>query len=292
MSRFRLRNLLIALIFLSSVSGFSATNGKISPDLAAQTSNGNFPVIIQYKTAPSSLETGLLGLLGGVVTLVLSSINAIVATVPLRQLSSLAADPNVTYISLDRAVTARNAGDITAAEYTAEPINAPVVWAKGYQGTNIGVAVIDSGITPVPDLASNSLSLPLGQPVLAQLLASVNESAPWSAGRIVYSQNFVKGQSDALDHFGHGTHVAGLIAGNGNQSSGSHYFRTFIGTAPNANLINLRVLDQNGAGTDSSVIAAIDRAIALKNVFNIRVINLSLGRPIYESYTLDPLCQE
>ena len=58
-----------------------------------------------------------------------------------------------------------------------------------------------------------------------------------------------------------------------------------------ANLINLRVLDQNGNGTDSQVIAAIERAIALKSRYNIRVINLSSGRPIWESYELDPLCQ-
>ena len=85
--------------------------------------------------------------------------------------------------------------------------------------------------------------------------------------------------------------MAGLIAGNGSQSTGSHYFRTFEGSAPNVNLINLRVLDENGAGTDSAVIAAIGEAIKLKNTYNIRVINLSLGRPIYESYKLDPICQ-
>jgi serine protease AprX len=56
-------------------------------------------------------------------------------------------------------------------------------------------------------------------------------------------------------------------------------------------IINLRVLDDKAAGKDSNVIAAIQRAIALKNTYNIRVINLSLGRPVYESYTLDPLCQ-
>src|SRR5208283_4443934 len=50
-------------------------------------------------------------------------------------------------------------------------------------------------------------------------------------------------------------------------------------------------LDQTGAGTDSSVIAAIEQAIALKAKYNIRVINLSLGRPVYESYKADPLCQ-
>src|SRR5260370_19796453 len=61
--------------------------------------------------------------------------------------------------------------------------------------------------------------------------------------------------------------------------------------APNANLINLRVLDQNGAAAESDVISAIQQAIQLKSTYNIRVINLSLGHRVYESYTLDPLCQ-
>ena len=51
------------------------------------------------------------------------------------------------------------------------------------------------------------------------------------------------------------------------------------------------MLDQNGAGTDSEVIAAINQAISLKSSYNIRVINLSLGRAVYETYKLDPLCQ-
>jgi serine protease AprX len=57
------------------------------------------------------------------------------------------------------------------------------------------------------------------------------------------------------------------------------------------NLISLKVLDQNGGGQEADVIAAIQAAIALKSTYNIRVINLSLGRPVFESYTLDPLCQ-
>src|SRR5581483_10220113 len=60
---------------------------------------------------------------------------------------------------------------------------------------------------------------------------------------------------------------------------------------PNVNLINSRVLDQNGQGSDSSVIAGINAAIQLKSKYNIRVMNLSLGRPVFESYKLDPLCQ-
>ena len=290
-SRIRVAFFLSLLIAFTAHSEAQTTSSKISWDLQNQPSSGNVPVIVQYYNTPSSLETLVLGLLGGVVNLVLGTINALSINVPYKNLNALASDSNVRYISLDRSVAARQQVEITAANYTIEPINAPLVWQKGYNGANIGVAVIDSGITPVPDLATNSLTLPLGQPIVAQLLATTSEVAPWSNGRIVYSQNFVPGETDALDHYGHGTHVAGLIAGNGSQSSGAHYFRTFYGSAPDANIINLRVLDSSGAGTDSAVIAAISRAIALKNTFNIRVINLSLGRPIYESYTLDPLCQ-
>src|SRR6201984_2608822 len=63
------------------------------------------------------------------------------------------------------------------------------------------------------------------------------------------------------------------------------------GIAPNANLLDLRVLDKNGASTDSAVIAAIQQAVQLKSQYNVRVINLSLGRPIYEGCNRDPLCQ-
>jgi subtilisin family serine protease len=86
------------------------------------------------------------------------------------------------------------------------------------------------------------------------------------------------------DQFGHGTHVAGIIGSGGNGS-------VYIGMAPAVNLINLRVLDQNGNGTDANVIQAIDTAISLARTYNIRVINLSLGRQVFEPAAQDPLCQ-
>ena len=93
----------------------------------------------------------------------------------------------------------------------------------------------------------------------------------------MYQQSFVPGNSSASDQYGHGTHIAGLIAGDGLSSTGPFYTKTFKGIAPGASIVNLRVLDANGAGTDSLVIAAINQAIALKSKYNIRVINLSLG---------------
>src|SRR5207253_5239421 len=63
------------------------------------------------------------------------------------------------------------------------------------------------------------------------------------------------------------------------------------GVAPYAKIVNLRVLNVNGVGTDSAVIQVIYCAIRLKAKYNIRVMNLSLGRRVFESYTQDPLCQ-
>ena len=108
---------------------------------------------------------------------------------------------------------------------------------------------------------------------------------------MVYSLSFVPGDSTTADAYGHGTHVAGLVGGNGDDSSGWASSYVIRGLAPNVKLINLRVLDGNGNGSDSGVIAAIQKAISLKSKYNIRVINLSLGRPVASSYTIDPLCQ-
>jgi len=116
------------------------------------------------------------------------------------------------------------------------------------------------------------------------------QTANMSGPRIVYSESFVPGDSSTNEGYGNGTHVAGIAAGNGHDSA-LGYDEQYVGMAPNANIINLRVLDANGSGDDASVIAAIDRGIQLQSQYNIRVINLSLGRPVYESYTIDPLCQ-
>src|SRR5262249_7557427 len=110
--------------------------------------------------------------------------------------------------------------------------------------------------------------------------------------RIIYSENFVAAEPTTNDLYGHGTHVAGIIAGNGAGALACGYnTKVMKGIAPNANLINLRVLDSQRRGNQSDLIAAIERAIALKTTYNIRVINLSLGGPVLSSYVNDPLCQ-
>jgi serine protease AprX len=272
---FQVRNFYPALLLVGLVSSNAAAiamenNAKISLDTSAVVTSDKVNVIIQYKTDPSDLDVSRIVTASGKIQRRMHGIKAIHASIPQGSLNQLASNPNVQYVSLDRSVSAAQASS-TSAEYTTEPINAPLVWAVGLDGTGIGVAVIDSGINPVADLSVKGNS---------------------SKTRIVYNQSFVPNElTQTADAFGHGTHVAGLIAGNGTDSTGKKYFRTFSGVAPNANLVNLRVLDENGEGSDSSVIAAIETAIALKDVYTIKVINLSVGRPIYETYQLDPLCQ-
>jgi len=134
-------------------------------------------------------------------------------------------------------------------------------------GSNIGVAVIDSGIAPHLDL----------------------QTSDGLQSRIVYSESFLPSDPSPVDTYGHGTHVAGIVGSNGLSSSAGGYRGDFRGMAPNVSLINLRVLDANGSGTDSTVIAGIERAIQLKDTYNIRVINLSFGTNSLQSYQLDPL---
>src|SRR3989441_1078886 len=123
-------------------------------------------------------------------------------------------------------------------------------------GQGIGVAVIDSGIASHPDLGN----------------------------RIIASQDFNPNVTGTDDAYGHGTAVAGIIAGDGTASLG-HY----IGVAPQANLINLRVNDGTGGAPTSAIMNAILWAVVNRNTYNIRLLNLSLQASVQESYRTSPI---
>src|SRR5437899_9589035 len=257
---------LLTLITLL-VAGLCLADGKhkLSKDLDAlkgSHSGASVDVIIQFNQTPTDAHHQKVQNKGGVLKTKLDFIKGAHYSVPVECLDASADDPDVTYISPDSRLSG-------ALDETAAAVNAKAAWQSGWDGTGIGVAVIDSGITAHPDLYGTT--------------GSGGEL------RILYSQDFVGGGTN--DYYGHGEHVAGIIAGSGKDSNYSTYTRTFKGIAPNANLINLRVLDQNGQGTDSGVISAIQVAISVQNKYHIRVMNLSLGRQVFESYKQDPLCQ-
>jgi serine protease AprX len=109
--------------------------------------------------------------------------------------------------------------------------------------------------------------------------------------RIRHAQSFLPNDWNTDDLCGHGTHIAGIIGGNGAMSTGSYYKKTFYGVARDVNLVNLRVLDRYGRGDVSNVLAALQWSINNRATYGIRVINLSLGHPVGESYKTDPLCR-
>lgn len=253
--------LLYRSILLAAVATVAFANPKISRDTPNSSSNSLVDVIIQFNTIPSKDQLKQLGPFGQVKKQ-FTSIKAIHMQVPASLIPTIAAYPWVAYVTPNRPTK-------STLDIVAQTVNAPMAWSAGLDGSGIGVAVLDSGVASKLDL----------------MTASGLQS------RIVYSESFVAG-TDASDQYGHGTHVAGIVGGNGAASTGANFKRTLKGIAPNANIINLKVLDANGMGNVSDVITAVDRAIQLKSTYNIRVINLSLGTPVYESYTLDPLCQE
>jgi serine protease AprX len=252
--------LILRTILLAAAATLVFAAPKVSRDMPTSSSNGTVDVIIQFTQVPTKQELKLLGPFGQVKKQ-FASINAIHMSVPVSQIATIASYPWVAYITPNRPTT-------STLDIVAQTVNTPMAWASGLDGSGIGVAIIDSGVYSHPDLMTSN----------------------GTASRIVYSQSFVAGL-DASDQYGHGTHVAGIVGSNGASSSGPNFKRDFRGVAPNANILNLRVLDANGSGNISDVISAIDQAIQLQRTYNVRVINLSLGTPVYESYTLDPLCQ-
>ena len=167
------------------------------------------------------------------------------------QLEALSQDSAVGQIAADAVVEATMAVSTTA-------IGADQLWSGldgmgGTTGIGVGIAIVDSGIGSHPDLQD----------------------------RVVVSVDFVDPDGDGDDGYGHGTHVAGIAAGGG----------AAAGVAPAAHLINLRVLNDEGWGHASTVIEAIDWAIANQDRYAIRVLNLSLGAGVATSYQNDPLGQ-
>jgi len=216
-------------------------------------------VIVQFKQPVSSRHLHKADHLGGSLARELKSIKAAHFRLPLKAVQELAADPDVAYISPNRNL------HLSSTDHFRETVGADVANNLGWTGQGVTVAVIDSGISDHPDLYDG-----IGN------------------SRVIYNESFVPTEGPA-DLYGHGTHVAGIIAGNG--ASSLNDASPVQGVGPNVYLVNLKVLDQNGLGSDAQMIAAIERAIALRDQYNIKVINLSLGRGVFESYTLDPLCQ-
>jgi serine protease AprX len=215
--------------------------------------------------------------LGGRVDLPLGIINGFRATIPAAALTRLAHAPQIWSITPDSPVHMNaidptlgyDIGDNGSPYLVAKAVGADQAWKSGLTGAGVDVAVIDTGVAPLPELKD----------------------------RIVYGPDLSpESQIDALrynDTYGHGTHMAGLIAGRDpNLAPGAiPTASNYTGVAPGARVVSVKVSTYNGSTDVSQVLAAIDWVVQHKNSgdLNIRVLNLSFGTDGTQDYRLDPL---
>src|SRR6266513_4236496 len=233
------------------------------------------PVIVEMQAplppffgAPNvDLALGALDLLrfNGVAVAPLSLLDSAAGFANAAGIDALSLVPTVAFIHHDATVGPRPsaappmpaAPDQVSSVYP-QVVKANKVLQQGIAGRGVTVAILDSGIAPDADLV---------QPT-NRILASVN----YADTRLT------------SDPGGHGTHVAGIVAGNGSRSGGE-----FIGIAPQANVVDVRVLGSTGSGRLSSVIRGIEWVLAHRTAYNIRVINLSFGAPANLPCRADPM---
>ena len=216
-------------------------------------------LLVHETTPTSAVAEELVHALGGEVTRPLPLIGGFAATVPEAQLPALVNDPAIREVNVDGRIRMASIG--TEAWDDIEP---NLAWRKtirlgavpiGIDGSGVTVAMIDTGVARVEDL---------GDRVVARV-----DFTPGGAGD---------------DEYGHGTHMAGVIAGDGSASGGK-----WRGVAPGAGLVSVKVAGADGSTDVSVVIAALQWVVTHRAEYGIRVLNLSFGTDSLQPYAIDPL---
>jgi Subtilase family len=216
--------------------------------------------------------------LGGVLQQRLMTMDAFVARLPVDRIAQLELTPGVLSVTADADVHLLGTVDgVDPNKYpgswlrVAKNTKLIEMWQRGWTGKGVDVALIDSGVAPVEGLAVNVIN-----------------------GPDLSFESQASNLTD-IDTYGHGTHLAGLIAGRDSSIAPGHededVDRAFVGAAPGARIVSLKVASSDGATDVSQVIAAIDWVVEHRNSdgLNIRVLNLSFGTDSTQDYRLDPL---
>lgn len=218
------------------------------------------PVIIYSKSTINEIRDCIIENYGQI-KYELPFINAISVEIPKEKLATLSAHQMIGSISED-AIVSKAPIDTGVRTVRAKCGNyeddMERIFGSVERGKGVGVAVIDTGVSPHYDLVKPH-------------------------NRIVAFKDLLGNREIPYDDDGHGTHVAGIIGGNGYTSC------KYTGTAPCADIISIKALDESGNGTESDILAALQWIINNGTRYNIRVINLSLGIKVEPPYDDDPL---
>ncbi len=206
---------------------------------------------------------------GGRITAEVDIIDSVVAEVPQSHLAALAADSGIVRVFENRGVEASGNGNANV-EFS-KAIGAAEVWEAGNLGDGVTVAILDSGA----DTTFNELRR--GADRSNRFLAYYDVFSDQ-----VYEPPFLL--RSPRDPNGHGTHVAGIIA----NSSYENRNQVYRGVAPNANLVAVRVLNEEGMGTYADVIQGINWIVQNKDEYGIRVLNISMYSIPVAPYWADP----
>jgi len=199
--------------------------------------------------------------LGGTIVTQFHLINAVEALVPTALEPVLAALPGVTVtpdVSVNVQSTPESTGPHTPSDVFLQETGATRLASQGDTGQGVTVAVVDTGIDSLPDFS----------------------------GRLLGGVDLTGGNNPFQDDYGHGTFVAGLIAGDGASSDGQ-----YSGEAPGARLVSIKVAGADGITNLSTLITGLQWAVDHQNVYGIKVLNLSLGYESSQSTVINPLDQ-
>jgi len=248
------RNLIASVVLLLVGAGIAPAVASPGPgqDVTAQAS-----VIVQGTSEAAARAA--VAAHHGTVTQDLWIVNGVAADVPAGEVAGLGAEPGVLHVTDDVAVHVQDATPSPLHAATAvysKVVGADKLWTEGIDGDGVTVAVVDTGVAQVADLS----------------------------GRLAGGVDFSGGNNPYNDEFGHGTFVAGLIAGNGSSSNGQ-----YKGVAPKARIVSVKIAGADGSSDVSHVLAAMQWVVSYRTTYGIRVVNLSLGTDSTQSYHLSPL---
>lgn len=215
-------------------------------------SDSRLSAIIFSKEEQASVCKECLQKMGVTIVYEFPLINAYAVEIPRSMLERIVEIESIRYISDD--VDINSLLNIATQEVGARDVN-----LKGYTGKGIGIAILDTGVYPHPDLIRPK-------------------------NRIIAFKDFVNDKKDPYDDNGHGTFVAGVAAGNGYSSGGK-----YAGVAPEANVIAVKVMNRDGEGSASKIVAGMQWVADHWKEYNIRVVCLSLGSEPSGAIRNDPL---